>query len=143
MLGSCLLFIALLAGFRAALGWHAAAASITFYIFVDIFSVILVEQFWSLANTVTSTEAGRRSYWFIGTGGLLGGVLGGATAAALLKFTPMETPDLLLSCAAILVITFLLVAALRAKRPRFRAFRVHLRPLRRRAQNSQTDSLHP
>lgn len=108
VLGSCLLFIALLAGFRAALGWHAAAASITFYIFVDIFSVILVEQFWSLANTVTSAAAGRRSYWFIGTGGLLGGVLGGATAAALLKFTPMETPDLLLSCAAILAITFLL-----------------------------------
>jgi len=108
VLGSCLLFIVLLAGFRAMLGWYAAAASLTFYIFVDIFSVILVEQFWSLANTVTSAAAGRRSYWLIGTGGLLGGVLGGATATALLEFTPMQTPDLLLSCAAILVLTFLL-----------------------------------
>jgi AAA family ATP:ADP antiporter len=108
VLGSCLLFIALLAGFRAALGWNATAASITFYIFVDIFSVILVEQFWSLANTVTGATAGRKSYWFIGTGGLLGGVLGGATATALLEFTAMQTPDLLLSCAAILVLTFLL-----------------------------------
>ena len=108
VLGSCLLFIALLVGFRAALGWNATAASITFYIFVDIFSVILVEQFWSLANTVTGVATGRKSYWFIGTGGLLGGVLGGITAAALLKFTAMQTPDLLLSCAAILVLTFLL-----------------------------------
>lgn len=108
VLGSCLLFIALLAGFRMALGWNATAASISFYIFVDIFSVILVEQFWSLANTVTGAAVGRKSYWFIGTGGLLGGVLGGFTAAALLKYTAMQTPDLLLSCAAILVLTFAL-----------------------------------
>ena len=108
VLGSCLLFIALLVGFRAALGWHATAASITFYIFVDIFSVILVEQFWSLTNTVTDTATGRKTYWFIGTGGLVGGVLGGATATALLEFTAMQTPDLLLSCAAFLVLTILL-----------------------------------
>ncbi|MEN8106776.1 MAG: Npt1/Npt2 family nucleotide transporter [Pseudomonadota bacterium] len=108
VLGSILVFITLLAGFRAALGWYGAAASITFYIFVDIFSVILVEQFWSLANTITETGAGRKSYWFVGTGGLLGGVLGGVTSTALLVFTPMQTPDLLLSCAAILVLTFTL-----------------------------------
>jgi AAA family ATP:ADP antiporter len=108
VLGCLLLFIGLLAGFRAALGWHGSAAAIGFYIFVDIFSVILVEQFWSLANTITETAAGRKSYWFIGTGGLLGGVLGGATSAALLKFTPLQTPDLLLSCAAILVLTLFL-----------------------------------
>jgi len=108
VLGCCLLFILLLVFFRAALGWHGAAASAGFYLFVDIFSVILVEQFWSLANTITASDAGRKSYWFIGTGGLLGGVLGGVTAAALLQYTPLETPDLLLSCAAILVLTFTL-----------------------------------
>ena len=106
VLGCCLLFILLLVSFRYALGWHAASASIGFYLFVDIFSVILVEQFWSLANTVTPSEAGRRSYWFIGTGGLLGGVLGGITATALLEYTPLQTPDLLLSCAGILILTF-------------------------------------
>lgn len=112
VLGSCLLFIALLAGFRAALAWQGTAASIAFYIFVDIFSVVLVEQFWSLADSVTETAAGRRSFWFIGSGGLLGGIIGGAAAAALLKFTPMQTPDLLLSCAAILIVTFLLNLAM-------------------------------
>jgi len=108
VLASCLLFILLLVFFRAALGWQGVAASAGFYLFVDIFSVILVEQFWSLTNTITAGEAGRKSYWFIGTGGLLGGVLGGITAASLLKYTPLQTPDLLLSCAAILVLTFLL-----------------------------------
>ena len=112
VLGSCLMFIALLVGFRMALGWQGTAASIAFYIFVDIFSVILVEQFWSLADSVTETEAGRRSYWFIGSGGLLGGIIGGASATAMLEFTPMRTPDLLLSCAAILIVTFLLNLAM-------------------------------
>jgi AAA family ATP:ADP antiporter len=112
VLGSLLVFTALLAGFWAALGWQGRPASLGFYIFVDIFSVILVEQFWSLANTVTETAAGRKSYWFVGTGGLLGGVLGGATATALLEFTPMQTSDLLLSCAAILVLTLLLNLAI-------------------------------
>ncbi|MEE8343490.1 MAG: Npt1/Npt2 family nucleotide transporter [Gammaproteobacteria bacterium] len=107
VLGSCLLFIGLLLVFHLLFGFESAFAALAFYIFVDIFSVILVEQFWSLANTVTATEDGKKSYWFVATGGLVGGVAGGVTAAALLKFTPMQTPDLLLSCAGILLITFL------------------------------------
>ncbi len=108
VLGSCLLFIALLLLFRLLLAWIGAAAAIGFYIFVDIFSVILVEQFWSLTNTTNTTENGKRTYWFIGTGGLVGGVLGGLLAAALLTYTPMTTQDLLLSCAALLAIVFAL-----------------------------------
>jgi AAA family ATP:ADP antiporter len=108
VLASCLMFIVLLVVFRVALDWQGTAVSIAFYIFVDIFSVVLVEQFWSLADTVTETGAGRRSFWFIGTGGLLGGVMGGAAATAMLEFTSMKTPDLLLSCAGILIVTFIL-----------------------------------
>ena len=46
-----------------------------------ILSVILVEQFWSLANTITESEDGKRSYWFVGTGGLVGGIVGGRADA--------------------------------------------------------------
>ncbi len=106
VLGSCLLFIGLLILFRVMLESTSAVAAIGFYIFVDIFSVILVEQFWSLTNTITEAEDGRRSYWFVGTGGLVGGVIGGVLAASLLHYTPMTTADLLLSCAVLLVIVF-------------------------------------
>ena len=108
VLGCCLLFMVLLVVFRLLLGYENAAAAVGFYVFVDIFSVILVEQFWSLANTITKTEEGKRSYWFVGTGGLIGGVLGGALAAALTKYTPMHTPDLLLSSAGFLCLIFVL-----------------------------------
>ncbi len=106
VLGSCFLFVALLIVFRVLLESAGTVAAVSFYIFVDIFSVILVEQFWSLANTITAAGDGRRSYWFIGTGGLVGGVMGGILAAGLLRYTPMTTADLLLSCAALLLIVF-------------------------------------
>jgi AAA family ATP:ADP antiporter len=74
----------------------------SFYIFVDIFSVILVEQFWSMTNAVSYMEEGKKTYWLVGTGGLLGSILGGFSASTLLQFTSMHTQDLLLSCAALL-----------------------------------------
>ena len=108
VLGSLLAFMGLLAVLWASLRLGSAVAAFCFYVFVDIFSVILVEQFWSLTNSVNSTTQGRRSYWFIGTGGLIGGGAGGVLAAKLIEHTSMTTPDLLLSCALLLGVTLLL-----------------------------------
>lgn len=108
VLGSLLLFIAVMVGFRTLLDLAPTAASIGFYIFVDIVSVILVEQFWSLTDTITRQDEGRRSYWFVSSGGLIGAVAGGGTALMLLKYTPMTTADLLLSSALILGVIYVL-----------------------------------
>ena len=105
ILGCLSLFIALLIAFRLVMPTWGTGASFGFYIFVDIFSVILVEQFWSLANSISQTEDGKKSYWFVGTGGLLGGALGAKVASLLIEKTPLETPDLLLSCAFLLALT--------------------------------------
>ncbi len=112
VLGSLLAFAALLVWFRLFASPHGKFGAILFYVFVDIFSVVLVEQFWSLTDAVSNTEQGRRSYWFVGTGGLVGGVLGGLLASALLLYTPLETPDLLYACAALLGVVFALNVAL-------------------------------
>lgn len=107
VVGSLLAFAALLCVFRLLLADGGLATVVAFYIFVDIFSVVLVEQFWSLANSVTRLDEGHRSYWFIASGGLFGGIAGGLVAGALLRLTPMRTADLLLSCAVLLVVTAL------------------------------------
>lgn len=99
VLASCLLFIAALIGFRLLAAQPTATMAVAFYIFVDIFGVVLVEQFWSLANGSYRTDEGRRWYGFVGTGGLLGGVAGGGLAALLIKHTPLQTPDLMLVAA--------------------------------------------
>ncbi|MEX2482881.1 MAG: Npt1/Npt2 family nucleotide transporter [Gammaproteobacteria bacterium] len=105
VIGSLFVFALVLSGFHRLLDHGGIRTVIAFYIFVDIFSVVLVEQFWSLANSVTRLDEGHRSYWFIATGGLVGGVAGGLVSGALLRYTPMGTADLLLSCAFMLIVT--------------------------------------
>lgn len=85
VLASCLLFVAVLVVFRLLAQTPTAAMAVAFYIFVDIFGVVLVEQFWSLADGSYRTDEGRRWFGFVGTGGLLGGVAGGGMAALLIS----------------------------------------------------------
>ncbi len=108
VLGSLLVFAGLLVLFRTVFTPRDLVTATAFYVFVDIFSVVLVEQFWSLTDSVSSNDEGKRSFWFVGTGGLVGGVLGGLLASWLVKYTPLETPDLLYACAALLLVVWAL-----------------------------------
>lgn len=85
-----------------------SVAPVVFYLFVDIFGVTLVEQAWSLTDSLYETDDAKSWYGFVGTGGLLGGVAGSAVSAALITHTSMETPDLLLVAAAIVALLWLL-----------------------------------
>ncbi|NIO06193.1 MAG: ATP translocase [Proteobacteria bacterium] len=106
VLWTLLAFTGLLVMFRVLLINPTAAVSVGLYIFVDIFGVVLVEQFWSLTNSIYSTDQGKRWYGLVGTGGLTGGLIGGGIALILIKWTPLQTPDLLLAAAATLLIIF-------------------------------------
>ena len=99
VLGTCLVCGALLIAFRMLFDMPGPVVAICFYVFVDILGVVLVEQFWSLANSIYTTREGKSWYGFVGTGGLVGGVVGGAFAAFLVARTPLQTPDLLLTAA--------------------------------------------
>ena len=108
VLGTCLVVSALLVIFRILLGYPGPLAAAFFYVFVDILGVVLIEQFWSLTNSIYTTQEGRSWYGFVGTGGLIGGVMGGWVSAMFIKHTPLQTPDLLLTAAAIIAIIFIL-----------------------------------
>ena len=101
VLASCLSFAAALVAFRLLAATHAAWVAVAFYVFVDIFGVVLVEQFWSLADASYRSDEGRHWYGFVGTGGLVGGVFGSVVAALLIRYTPLQTPDLMLVAAAL------------------------------------------
>ncbi|MDT8403246.1 Npt1/Npt2 family nucleotide transporter [Sulfuriflexus sp.] len=101
VLGTCVVFILCLLLLRLLLLTSYNIVPAVFYIFVDIFGVVLVEQFWSLTNSIYSTEEGKRWYGIVGTGGLAGGVVGGGVAALVISYTPLQTPDLLLVAAFI------------------------------------------
>ena len=108
VLGALVVFTALLCLFRYLTPSFNTGSALAFYVFVDIFSVILVEQFWSLTNSVSTTQQGRKTFWFVGTGGLCGGSAGGLLASELVKSGFLETADLLYVCAGILMVTFVL-----------------------------------
>ena len=76
VLGTCLVFGALLIAFRVLFDMPGPVVAICFYVFVDILGVVLVEQFWSLTNSIYTTREGKSWYGFVGTGGLVGGVGG-------------------------------------------------------------------
>jgi AAA family ATP:ADP antiporter len=108
VLGTCLTIFGLLIIFRLLLTYPGPIAPACFYVFVDILGVVLVEQFWSLTNSIYTTQEGKSWYGLVGTGGLVGGVAGGWVSAMLIKHTPLQTPDLLLTAAGIIGTIFTL-----------------------------------
>jgi len=95
-------------------GLTASIVAISFYIYVDIMSVVLVEQFWSLANSTYATHTGSRWYGFVGSGGLVGGILGGIAASWLIRETALNSFDLVY-ISALLLFTLGIYAALLIK----------------------------
>ncbi len=108
VLGTSLVSSALLIVFRLLFNLPGPAVPICFYVFVDIFSVVLIEQFWSLTNSVYTTQEGKSWYGLVGTGGLVGGVTGGGFSALLIQRTALQTPDLMITAAATLFLIFIL-----------------------------------
>ena len=108
VMGTCLIISMALAMYRLLFSFPHPAVAVGLYVFVDIIGVVLVEQFWSLTNAIYTTREGKSWYGFVGTGGLVGGVAGGAVSSFLIRHTPLETPDLLLTAAATIFIIFIL-----------------------------------
>ena len=104
VLGTCVAVALLLMVFRFLLDGGSVVVAVAFYIFVDIFSVVLVEQFWSLTDSVYATREGKKWFGFVGTGGLLGGAVAGWLATSILGHTNLHTRDLLLVGAGLLVL---------------------------------------
>jgi AAA family ATP:ADP antiporter len=74
--------------------------------------VVLVEQFWSLTNSIYTTPEGKTWFGIVGSGGLVGGVAGGWAAALLITHTPLKTPDLLVISAGIILLISVLTWAM-------------------------------
>ncbi len=90
LVGSILFFAA-----NALVFWTWSAASVVesgalfvaLYIWVGVFSVLAPSQVWTLANYVMTTREAKRSFGFIGSGAILGWIVGGlATRTAVSRF---------------------------------------------------------
>ena len=88
----------------AALYAAGTVIAVPFYIWLGIYNVFTISQFWAFANDLYTEGQGRRLFAFIGVGSSLGAWLGAEAAALLVKRTTAE-PGTLMVLAAILLTT--------------------------------------
>src|SRR5262245_33397103 len=73
------------------LGTSGMRVGIAFFLWVGIFNVLVIAQFWSFANDVNSVQSGTRLFSIIGIGSSLGAWVGAQAAARLfLSLTPYQ-----------------------------------------------------
>jgi AAA family ATP:ADP antiporter len=73
-----------------------------FFLFLGIFSLSVIAQFWSLANDLYNTEQGERLFPILGIGASVGAVLGSYVASKLIK--PLGAFPMMGVAAAILMV---------------------------------------
>ncbi len=94
-----LFFIANLAMFYGA-GTSGMAVGIPFFLWVGVFNMLVVAQFWAFANDIYSEEEGRRLFPIVGVGASLGAWVGSTVVGRLSK--QLDPYQLMLIAAAVL-----------------------------------------
>ena len=92
--------------FQSGAEWVA----VSLYVFGRLFGILVISQFWTLANEVYDARQARRVFGFIGGGSSLGGVLGGSITTFTVAY--VGATNLLLVGAAVLVLCTVIVGAI-------------------------------
>jgi AAA family ATP:ADP antiporter len=94
-------FVLCLIGFYA-LTQAGVAVGVPFFLWVGIFNLMIIAQFWSFANDLYTKEQGERLFAIVAFGGSLGAVLASIFASGLIPL--IGVPQLLLVAAGLLVL---------------------------------------
>ncbi|HVQ15155.1 MAG TPA: Npt1/Npt2 family nucleotide transporter [Vicinamibacterales bacterium] len=68
-----------------ALGSAGAKIGVAFYIWVGVFNMVAVAQFWAFANDLYTTERGKRLFPLVGIGASMGALVGAGLTAYFFK----------------------------------------------------------
>ena len=110
------------------LGRAGAHLGVVFYIWLGIFNVFVVSQFWAFANDVYTEGQGRRLFPLVGVGASLGAWIGAAAVEPLIErlaFTPFT---LMLAGAGLLMVALSVTVV------------VHRRSVRRTPEHERVDN---
>jgi AAA family ATP:ADP antiporter len=90
----------------------SASVSVGFYFLGLIMGILLISQFWTLANEIYDPRQAKRVFGFIGGGSCLGGAMGSYILTATVAITG-PTNLLLVSASILVVCAFIVVTILR------------------------------
>jgi ATP:ADP antiporter, AAA family len=102
LVGVTVFFIVCIELFASAVAVRMPYVGVAFFIWVGIFNISLVAQFWSFANDLYSKDAGDRLFPIIVMGMTAGAPLGSKIAATL--FRSGVTPQVILQVSAVLLL---------------------------------------
>jgi AAA family ATP:ADP antiporter len=88
-----------LAAFGQLFRIRASWVPVAFYLWSNVYGLIVLSQFWLFANSVSNPREARRTFSLIGLGGIFGGLVGGLIAAPLANVWSLSS---LLNVAAVL-----------------------------------------
>jgi ATP:ADP antiporter, AAA family len=92
-------------------GVAGAKEGVVFYIWVGIFNVFVISQFWAFANDIYTEAQGKRLFPMIGVGSSLGAWLGAETAGDLVKWFSLSPYQLQLIAAVVLAVCVVLTVS--------------------------------
>ncbi len=115
--GTTVVLIANLLILRWLMGFGGTWVFYLFYVWVSIYGILTVSQFWLLANAVYNASQAKRLFVLLGLGGIAGAILGGGLTSVLTSTLGLSTSDLLFACMGILALTVSLVNLIWVKRP--------------------------
>jgi ATP/ADP translocase/HEAT repeat protein/CRP-like cAMP-binding protein len=101
--------VGIIVGFWALFQTGQQWVSAAFYLLGLIFAILLISQFWTLANTVYDARQAKRLFGFIGGGTVLGGMTGAGITALIAE--RIGTNSLLLFSAGVLALCIGIVVA--------------------------------
>jgi ATP:ADP antiporter, AAA family len=117
LMGVTVFFLINIELFALAVGAGIPYVGVAFFIWVGIFSLSLIAQFWSYANDICTKEAGDRLFPVIALGMTLGAPLGSLAAASL--FGQGLQPQTIIQLSAfLLLLSLLLYIAVNAREKR-------------------------
>lgn len=93
------------------LAWTGAPLGLPFYLWVGIFNLMVVAQFWSFANDIYNEEQGKRLFAIIGFGMSAGAVFGSFITGRLIE--PLGVYQLMLVSGGLLLVSLVLTKVIK------------------------------
>lgn len=107
ILGVNLFFLACIELFALGVKMNVPYIGVAFFVWVGIFSLSLIAQFWSLANDLYTKDEGQRLFPVIAIGATVGSPIGSVIASRL--FHTGMAPELIMQVSAVLLVLSLLL----------------------------------
>ncbi|MDX1672880.1 MAG: Npt1/Npt2 family nucleotide transporter, partial [Balneolaceae bacterium] len=88
-----------------------------FYIWVGIFGLLVISQFWLYANGLYDAAQSKRLFSFLNLGAIIGAIAGSGASSLLVSNLGLDTRNLLYACIGILLVCVLIFRYLKQMQP--------------------------